>query len=231
MNKGVYNRTKRVLGLGINDADYVTQTYEVVGGVRKKLWSCPYYMRWYDMLKRVTGRANPRGSNNSYEGVAISEEWKTFSKFKDWMEQQDWEDKHLDKDLLSEGVRIYSEDTCVFLGRNVNNFLIERGFDRGDCPIGVSRMNRAGLKKPYQSCISIRGDRVRLGYYTTPEEAHNAWQVAKYNYGVELMNEQTDVRVKEALRKILSSLKYQYENGIITESLLKTIDTPSPTVF
>jgi len=36
----------------------------------------------------------------SYEECIVCEEWLTFSNFKKWTEQQDWEDKQLDKDFF-----------------------------------------------------------------------------------------------------------------------------------
>ena len=190
--RGVYNRHKNILGIGINDSDYVTQTYVTVDGKRQRDWTCPYFEKWYDVLKRVTGRVNPKSINNSYKDVILCDEWLLFSNFKRWMEQQDWQGKFLDKDILSQGVKIYSPDTCCFVSRDLNNFFVDRAFDRGSCAIGVSHLSLRNLKRPYKADISIRGKRERLGYYTTPEEAHKQWQIAKHAYGVELMNEQAD---------------------------------------
>ena len=46
-------------------------------------------------------------------------------------------DKHLDKDILFEGNKIYSADNCVFVTRIVNNFTIDRGAERGKWQVGV----------------------------------------------------------------------------------------------
>jgi hypothetical protein len=220
MKKGVYKRNKKILGIGINDSNYVTQTYKIVDGKRVKDYSCPYYMRWYDMLKRVTGRVNINGNSKSYDGVAICEEWTYFSNFKSWMEQQDWEGKHLDKDLLSKGEKIYSPETCCFVDRSINNFLIDRGAFRGDCALGVAKMKKQGLKKAYKCDISKYGERERLGYFETEQEAHKAWQLAKWKYGQELLQEQTDPRVIQAMHVILHKLGEDWSLGRITEKLV-----------
>lgn len=50
-------------------------------------------------------------------GCSVCEEWLTFSNFKRWMEQQDYEGKALDKDLLVSQNKTYSSETCVFVPR------------------------------------------------------------------------------------------------------------------
>ena len=63
------------------------------------------------------------------------------------MVEQDWEGLQLDKDLLVNGSKVYSRETCVFVSNQVNIFLTERGNDRGEWPIGVNWDN--GVKKVY----------------------------------------------------------------------------------
>ena len=113
---------KLVCGVGINDADYAVQKLETVGyadGKRKQrlVWVCPYYQTWIDMLKRCySDKLQER--QPTYKGCSVSEEWLTFSAFKVWMEKQDFERKQLDKDLLFEGNKVYSAETCVFCYAN-----------------------------------------------------------------------------------------------------------------
>ena len=73
----------------------------------------------------------------TYKDVTCCEEWLTFSNFKSWMEQQDWEGKDLDKDLLVYQNKIYSPETCCFLSHKINTFLTTSAKIRGDQPIGV----------------------------------------------------------------------------------------------
>ena len=106
-----------VYGVGINDADYVVQKWETIGYVngkqkQKLIWICPYYSAWKSMLKRCYS-SKYQDKRPTYKGCSVSDEWLTFSVFKVWMEKQDWEGKQLDKDLLFEGNKIYSADTCV----------------------------------------------------------------------------------------------------------------------
>lgn len=106
-----------VCGVGINDSDYVVQKKETIKGIDGKrkqrlVWICPYYRAWQSMLVRAYSKSYHK-RRPTYIGCSVSEEWKTFSNFKSWMEGQVWEGKQLDKDLLVEGNKVYSEETCV----------------------------------------------------------------------------------------------------------------------
>src|SRR5699024_1036564 len=97
---------KLTYGVGVNDAGYAVAKYEtiVVDGKKKKkqVWKCPFYRAWECMLIRCyTVKYQER--KPSYKGCVVSDEWKTFSNFKNWMRKQNWEGLCLDKDLLFEG--------------------------------------------------------------------------------------------------------------------------------
>lgn len=191
-----------VCGVGINDVDYVVQKYETVGYVngkqkRKVVWTCPYYKAWKNMLERCySTKFHER--QPTYIGCSVSEEWLTLSVFKSWMEAQDFEGLHLDKDLLFEGNKVYSPETCVFVTRAVNIFTIDKGNDRGEWMIGVSWHKRDGK---FQSRCSnpFTKKNEHLGQFTCEQEAHQAWLKRKLELAHLLAAEQTDERVGKAL--------------------------------
>jgi hypothetical protein len=45
-------RNKLVYGVGVNDANYNVNKYEIIDGKQKLIWACPFYIKWRDMLKR-----------------------------------------------------------------------------------------------------------------------------------------------------------------------------------
>ena len=193
---------KLVYGVGINDADYVTQKMETIGYVNGKqkmklVWECPYYRSWKGMLMRCYSDKYQE-KYPTYKGCSVSEEWLRFSNFKRWMEKQDFEGMHLDKDLLFEGNKVYSADNCVFVTSTVNNFTIDRGNDRGECLIGVYWNKRDGV---FQSRCSnpFTKKREHLGLFTCELEAHQAWLKRKLELATLLAAEQTDERVAKAL--------------------------------
>ena len=125
-------RRKMVHGAGLNDS--ICKISQKING---KKAICQYYRKWADMLNRCY---NPKFQERdpTYIGVTVCEEWLTFSRFKSWMETQDWEGKHLDKDLLFEGNKVYSLETCVFVSDRVNVFTINSGKARGNYLVGCS---------------------------------------------------------------------------------------------
>lgn len=200
------NRYKMVHGVGVNDADYNVYEYGIVNGIRKCIWSCPYYTTWKSMLSRCY-YLKYQLKFPSYVGCCVCQEWLTFSNFKSWMKQQDWEGKHLDKDLLIMGNKIYSADTCLFVDPRVNTFISENSASRGDYPIGVFYHSRD--KKYVAKCNSVITDkRKHLGYYDTPEEAHAAWLSYKLEQAKILAGQQTDDRVAKALIHRYENYKY-----------------------
>lgn len=193
---------KLVYGVGINDADYVTQKFEHLGYVdgkqkQKLAWKCPYYIRWQSMLKRCYSKKYQEGKP-SYIGCTVSEEWLTFSNFKAWMEKQDFEGKHLDKDLLFEGNKVYSADTCVFVSPMVNTFTNDGGAARGEWLIGVCW--HKGENKFQSQCNNPFTKKYEhLGLFTCEQQAHEAWLKRKLELAHELAAIQTDPRVAKAL--------------------------------
>jgi len=192
---------KLVYGVGINDADYVVRkwkTIEVEGKRKRKLvWSCPFYQAWVSMLRRCYS-AKYQDHYPTYIGCTVSEEWERFSNFRAWMEKQDWQDKQLDKDLLVEGNKVYSEDTCVFVSHSVNSFTLDKGAARGEWLIGVSWHKREG--KFTSRCSNLFTKKhEHLGYFTSEQDAHDAWLNRKLELAKELAAIQTDERVAKAL--------------------------------
>jgi len=193
---------KLVYGVGINDADYVVSKYETIGydnGKQKQklVWVCPYYQAWRDMIRRCYS-SKYQERNPTYKGCSVSEEWLTFSVFKSWMEGQEWEGMQLDKDLLTEGNKVYSAETCVFVSGKVNNFTIDSGASRGEWLIGVSWDK--GVNKFRSKCRNpFTKKQEHLGLFTCQEEAHQAWLKHKLELAHLLAAEQTDERVGKAL--------------------------------
>lgn len=193
---------KLVYGVGINDADYVTEKYETVGYVdgkrkQKRVWFCPYYRAWRGMLERCYS-TKWQERQPTYKGCTVSEDWLTFSNFKSWMESQDWEGRHLDKDLLFEGNKAYSDKTCVFVTQTVNNFTIDSGASRGEWMIGVNWDKAAGKFKS-QCSNPFTKKQENLGRFASEQEAHNAWIKRKLELVHQLAAIQDDERVAKAL--------------------------------
>jgi len=159
-----------VCGVGINDST----TPVSVNGVK-----CPYYVSWQGMLKRCYD-AKFHAKHPHYIGTTMCDEWLTFSVYRAWMQDQDWEGMHLDKDILVEGNKHYSPKFCVFVSARVNNLFTLSGKTRGKYPLGVNKPHTGD--KYRAACCNNTGESVYLGLYATPELAHIAY--CEFKYGV-----------------------------------------------
>lgn len=187
-----------IYNIGINDADYPVQIKEELpstDGKRKQklVWICPFYKTWKSMIVRCYSPKYQQ-KNPTYRDCTVCEEWLVFSKFKSWMEQQEWEFKHLDKDFIVAGNKLYSPETCIFIDQKLNKFLNDHSACRGDLPLGVCL-----YRGKYQAQISVNGKQVKLGFFDTAEQAHLAWKKEKNRLAIALAKEQNDVRIKQTL--------------------------------
>lgn len=195
-------KNKLVWGVGINDAEYVVQKNETIGHEngkqkQKSIWKCPYYQAWKSMLSRCYS-AKWQERYPTYKGCSVSEDWLTFSNFRDWMDAQDWEGKQLDKDLLFEDNKIYSAEACVFVTPQTNAFIKDSGASRGKYLIGASWHKQTG--KFQSNCRNPFTKKLEhLGCFTCELEAHNAWKKRKLELAHELAAIQADPRVAKAL--------------------------------
>lgn len=192
-----------IFGWGINDVDYPVQLYGTVNGKLKRIWICPYYKCWYDIVRRAKS-TYLKTKRPTYENVSICEEWKYLSNFIKWVDTQPnryWHSCHPDKDLLCcNKHKIYSPDTVVFIPESLNQFVKDRGNDRGSYMLGVNKQGNGYIAK----CANPFGnseDGRYLGYFTTEIAAHKAWQAKKHEYALRLAEEQDDPRVAKALRE------------------------------
>lgn len=163
---------KLVYGVGVNDADYVTQkfhtTQDATGKViNKVVWRCPFYDRWCGMLARAYSEVYKKSSPH-YDGVTVCEDWHTFSNFKAWMEIRNWEGMDLDKDIIDKGNKVYSPETCAFIPKELNSLLTNMKNSCGELPVGVTLVKRTGR---YCTRVNINGKHTYFGSYLTVDEA------------------------------------------------------------
>ena len=195
---------KLVYGVGVNDLGYRVRVYEYVtenGGkrIRKHVFTCKYYAAWESMLKRCYSKKYLE-SNPSYNGTSVCSEWVYASEFKKWMEQQDWQGKSLDKDIIAPGSKLYSPETCAFVLKATNTFVIASDASRGAFPIGVSLHKHTG-KYQARCGNSFTGENEYLGCFSTTEDAHEAWRKRKHEIAQIVAATESDMRVVEALKK------------------------------
>ena len=193
------NQRSLICGVGINDADYpiyVTKNKLVNGkNIIISKWECHFYSVWRNMLLRCYNKKYQE-RNRNYIGAAVCDSWLNFSNFRQWMITQDYEGKHLDKDLLS-GI-LYSPETCLFIDARVNYFIrdsVTRSYPKA--------LNGAAFDKSrnkwISNCSKAMGGVARLGRFNTELEAHLAWKAEKLKQAKILAGTLDDNRVAELL--------------------------------
>lgn len=186
-----------VCGVGINDSTSPVTRTEIIGNKKVRTWTCPFYKRWHSMINRCYDE-KIQTKHPAYSGCEVCSEWLVFSNFKKWMETKDWEGKHLDKDLLVKGNKVYSPETCVFISSSLNNFLTESSATRGQYLIGVSYDDkvskyRASCRNPF----TLKSE--SLGLFENEMDAHVAWKTRKHFFAESLASSETDQKVVNAL--------------------------------
>ena len=142
-------------------------------------------------------------------GCEVSDKFKSYEYFYEWCHKQvgfgnqDWQ---LDKDLLFKGSKVYSEDSCVFIPKEINSLLTKSDKVRGKHLIGVHYHKR---DKAFVARVNKnKGNPEHLGYFKTEVEAFKAYKTAKEAFIKEQANKwksQIDDRAYNAL------MNYQVE--------------------
>lgn len=177
------NRLKTLYGVGVmNYGEYSSLTHPKA------------YKTWSGMIERCYSTRFLE-KQPTYRNCTVDPEWHNFQNFVPWFEANYVEGYHLDKDLLVLGNTIYSDKTCVFIPRWLNNILLDSQSSRGALPIGVSY-----LYGKYRARFSCKGRSEHLGLFASPELAYAAYCKAKGAYLVAM------AEVKEVPDRIKSNL-------------------------
>lgn len=160
--------------------------------------------RVYETWRRMIARCycpKLRSQQTAYSDCSVDSDWLDFQVFAEWFESHEHgkTDYQLDKDILVNGNRVYSADTCCLVPRQLNNLLVSRHTGEEPYPQGV--YFQKALNK-FSSRVSINGKKKHLGCFLTADEAYMAYVLAKEAYVKEKALEwrdRIDSRAFEAL--------------------------------
>lgn len=210
-----------IYGVGEVDLDYQYQVFEVVDGKRKLKWICPIYESWKQMLRRVY---SPKLHDNfpTYKDTSVCQEWLKLSNFYSWMENKEWKDSEgkkmqLDKDFIKTGNKTYCPKYCAFVSHKVNSFVKLKPAYAKDLPLGVVENYLSDGSISYEASCQDPFKRFPryIGYFSSPEEAHEAWRRKKHSYACELADSDyvKDERVAKALRERFSPTNWHTQKN------------------
>ena len=161
------------------------------------------YSIWNGIRQRCYNE-NARHLNPTYKDVTMSDNFLIYSYFKEWCNKQigfDQDKWHLDKDILSKGSKVYSENTCCFVPAEINTFLTNWKSYRGDFPVVVI-LDKCAKTPRYRARLSKFGKYHCYGSYSNPTDAFYAYKKAKEDFAKELANkwkDKIDPRAYDAL--------------------------------
>lgn len=137
---------------------------------------------WSDMAQRCKPDGHFQAVKPTYKQCSMSENFKDFQYFAEWCQSQAGylqKDYHLDKDILIDGNKLYSEDTCVFVPKDLNAFSKKFDRPREDLPTGVYKTKSGKFKA--KAGDKVFGNFV-VGIFATIEEASEAYIEQKKMY-------------------------------------------------
>ena len=202
MGCNVDDLKKLVWGIGIKGSTYPSS---------KNNKQLKKYVLWANMLRRCTEKRWLE--KPAYFGTSCSENFKSYTFFYEWCDNQvgfgnkDDNDRYwsLDKDLLSNGERVYSENTCVFVPQRINLILGKLGTKTEGYPVGVfwDKENN----KFRASCGDVSGKHKELGRFNTVEDAFKAYKTFKEAY----------------IKEVAENYKEQLDPGVYTTLVNYTV--------
>ena len=168
-------KKNKIYDVAIND-------YE--GSMKENGKDIKSYQVWKDLIKRCY---DPKYHEKfpTYKHCEVCDEWLYFSNFKKWFDDNyRWDLRNqgirmeLDKDLLSDDVKIYSPSSCVFLPNNVNTFIVKKNSNNTSGYRGVTWSKQK--KKWVAGIIDFNTKkRKNLGLFEDIVEASNAYALAR----------------------------------------------------
>lgn len=167
-------RKSKVYGIGINDSDVICRDNK-------------NYKRWENILLKC-----------KKEERSICEEWKKFSHFNSWLENQKLDDDSIF--YLIQGNE-YCPKNCVITSYNLINILSFK--KRGKYPLGVSLSNPGRMKNIRYNAKTRKS---YLGSFGSIQECHLAWQKQKIKEIDLLIKNEKDFRVLELLEIVKNSI-------------------------
>ena len=186
--------SRLVHGIGYNDGKYSSRDGNRTAYI---------YGKWQRMLERCYNEKSLI-AKPTYIGCSVSDNFKAYALFHEWyieqvgFEYQDWQ---LDKDLLIRNNKVYSEECCILLPKDINTLIIKNDARRGDWPIGVSKHKRDGTYSAV--CNYGRARQKHLGSFNCPMKAFSVYKVAKEAYIKQVAEQYKDVIDPRAYKALL----------------------------
>jgi hypothetical protein len=187
-----------IYGVGINDADFVTQV-----SINGKKFMHPAYDCWRQIIRRCYSEKSLE-KKPRYLDASVCAEWLYFSNFLLWWKRNHVPSWQIDKDILTDS-KIYSPFSCIFVPKWINCIVNDSLRSRGKLLIGASNHSRDGVIEAYAR-NSITNKQEYLGRFHNQNDAHCAWKVRRLEIIDQLKCEMDliDSRIYKRVKFIIS---------------------------
>jgi hypothetical protein len=178
---------------------------------------------WLSLTNRCKVGGNFQHRNPTYVGT--TNEFKDFQEFAGWCQSQygynNKEDNgyswQLDKDLKTYCNKVYSKEACIFVPQRINSLLTTGAKSRGAYARGVSCYERHQTEGMFRGDCRSFGKQKYLGFFTSEQEAHKAWQKAKVDVIRKICIEDEEVRNHLELVPILLANAQRIEDDMLND--------------
>ena len=142
------------------------------------------YQNWTCMIRRCYDEKLKERYSAYYGDCFVCDEWHNFQNFARWWNENIYrvgtERMHLDKDILFDGNRMYSPNTCVISPQRINMLFMKKPNKYG-LPNGIKPRANGRYEAQYKH--------EHLGVFDSIEEAAIAHDKAKKKAIIEIANE------------------------------------------
>lgn len=165
------------------------------------------YVKWHNMLERCYDYKKQLKCPK-YIGCHVYKPWLNFQNYAQWhylnYYKLEYEEVHLDKDILVKGNQLYSPKTCCFVPKTIN-LLFSMNY-QGNLPIGVSKFDN----KYRVACCDGSGKIISLGLHDDPIIAFEKYKKYK-EYTIKKIAD----KYKHIISKEVYKSMYNYEINIM----------------
>lgn len=198
--------SSRVYGVGINDF-YGPIHFHIDG----KEVVCPFYSRWVAILSRCYSE-RVKKTCPSYEGCYVCDDWVYFSRFRSWMEKQNWEGFDLVRDFPFGKSRCFSPETCDFLPTSVTGIVKYSNSRKSGLPLGVYHDKS---RNKFRACLTVNNKTISLGRFDSPTEAHKCWLSAKLESIIEFrFLYKMNAKIYDGISEVVNHMKHHINSGL-----------------
>lgn len=191
---------KLIYGVGDNKSTFPKR--EVRNGIER---NTKEYQMWIDMLRRCYS-PKEKLRKPTYINCEVSEDFKYFHKFMEWITLQNrlsvTTGHDLDKDLKVKGNKLYSADTCLLVPSEINKLITNRKSKRNIC-IGVTKCGNK-FRAMYSDGVVNK----HLGLFYSVDEAFLSYKYAKEAH-IRYIADQYKSKISEELYSVLVNFEIE----------------------